>query len=91
MEKLEGTPEMQVTQDEYISMVRNSLGDLTEEKAIKLVSLGSAQGFINDNDIFEAIHTSLGLLEVPLSDAERIGLIKEIRELVEVYEKEKRG
>lgn len=80
---------MEITKDDYVGRVRDSLEDLTEEMAGELVALGSGQGFIDDNDIFDAIHAYLGSLEVPVSEAERADIIAKIKELLDSYEKEK--
>jgi len=82
---------MEITKDDYINRVRDSLDNLTEEVAIELVSLGSMQNFTKDNDIFEAIHAYLGSFEAPISNDEKIESLAKIKELIEAYEKEKKA
>lgn len=79
---------MRITKEDYIKLVLSRIDDITEEEAADLVSLGSNQDFINDNDIFEAIHAYLGCLEVPLPKKEKKDLVSKIKRLIEEYEKE---
>lgn len=80
---------MGITKDGYINRIRDNLNNLTEETASALFAMGSDQDFIDDNDIFDAIHAYLGSLEVPMSETERKDTIAKISELIENYDKEK--
>ncbi len=80
---------MEITKGDYVSRIRDSLDNLTEEVARELFVLGSGQDFINDNDIFDAIHAYLGSLEVPIEEAERANTVSKIKELLDIYDKEK--
>lgn len=90
MKKSARTGEKHISKDEYISSVLLRLEGITEESAIDLVSLGAEQDFINDNDIFEAIHSYLGCLEVPMPKKQRSDLVLKIRRLIKDYDKEKK-
>ncbi|MDL2235698.1 hypothetical protein LJC07_06040 [Christensenellaceae bacterium OttesenSCG-928-L17] len=80
---------MKISKDEYIEKIQQNLDNLSAEVAGELFVLGSGQDFINDNDIFDAIHAYLGTLEVPVSDSEREESIAEIKKLIENYHTEK--
>ena len=80
-----------ISKEDYIDLIWSHLSDLNEDVAAELFVLGSSQGFTDDNDIFEALHTHLGGLGVPVSDRERQEVTEEIRSLLLVYESEKRS
>jgi len=80
---------MKISKEDYIEKVRDNLDSITEVVAGDLFVLGSCQDFIDDNDIFEAIHAYLGSIEVPVSDAEHRETVNAIRKLLEDYDKKK--
>ena len=80
---------MRISKDNYISIIQDNLDNLTEDVAHTLFTLGSGQEFIDDNDIFDALHGYLGSISVPTPDAERLDAVNEIRGLIVAYLKER--
>lgn len=78
-----------LTKDDYIKLVKLLLDNMTKNKAYELVSIGSEHSFVNDNDIFDAIHSYIGILETPISEEERNHIIANIAKLISIYEQEK--
>jgi len=85
-----------LTKNEYIELVSDNLKRLSDRNvgmllAEKLFSLGSEQEYVDDNDIFDAIHAYLGSLEVPVSEEERVASVESIEKLIDAYKMEKQA